>query len=156
MLRNFFQFDMFNQPYMRLLPYHTLICSWYKWRCFEYINFSKNKPCFNRLRYVVNDVVVWDKHLFHGWCETTAVSADQGPVSLRLMTSQFKDIVTHTQKWKTVKCLFCGVWVQNFVRKFQRCPLKFHTKFWTHTLQNVNFTRRLKFDDLWYLRVMTS
>ena len=22
-----------------------------------------------------------------------------------------------------------------------RCPLKFHTKFWTHTPQNVNFTR---------------
>ena len=38
-----------------------------------------------------------------------------GPVSLRLMTSQFKDIVTHTQKMKIVKCTFCGVWVQNFV-----------------------------------------
>ena len=35
-----------------------------------------------------------------------------GPVSLRLMTSQFKDIVTHTQKYMTVKCTFCGVWVQ--------------------------------------------
>ena len=29
-----------------------------------------------------------------------------GPVSLRLMTLQFKDIVTHTQKLKTVKCIF--------------------------------------------------
>ena len=42
-----------------------------------------------------------------------------GPVSLRLMTSQFKDIVTHTQKYKTVKCIFCGVWIQNFVRNFK-------------------------------------
>ena len=24
---------------------------------------------------------------------------------------QFKDIVTHMQKLKTVKCIFCGVWV---------------------------------------------
>ena len=28
-----------------------------------------------------------------------------------------------------------------FCVKFQRCPLKFHTKFWTHTPQSVNFTR---------------
>ena len=27
-----------------------------------------------------------------------------------------------------------------FCVKFQRGPLKFHTKFWTHTLQNVHFT----------------
>ena len=43
----------------------------------------------------------------------------QGPVSLRLMTSQFKDIVTHTQKYMTVKCTFYGVWVQNFVWNFK-------------------------------------
>ena len=42
-----------------------------------------------------------------------------GPVSLRLMTSQFKDIVTHTQKLETVKCIFCDVWVQNFVWNFK-------------------------------------
>ena len=28
-----------------------------------------------------------------------------------------------------------------FCVKFQRCPLKFHTKFWTHTLQNMHFMR---------------
>ena len=28
-----------------------------------------------------------------------------------------------------------------FCVKFQRFPLKFHTKFWTHTTQNVHFTR---------------
>ena len=28
-----------------------------------------------------------------------------------------------------------------FCVKFQRCPLKFHTKFWTHTPQNMHFTR---------------
>ena len=43
-----------------------------------------------------------------------------------------------------------------FCAKFQRCPLKFHTKFWTHTPQNMHFTSYQKFDDLWYLRVMTS
>ena len=75
-----------------------------------------------------------------------------GPVSLRLMTSQFKDIVNHTEKMKTVKCIFCGVWDQHFCMKFQRCPLKFHTKFWTYTPQNMHFTRCLKFDDLWYLK----
>ena len=44
---------------------------------------------------------------------------DQCPVSLKLMTSQFKDIVTHTQKQKTVKCIFCSVWVENFVWNFK-------------------------------------
>ena len=43
----------------------------------------------------------------------------QGPVSLRLMTSQFKDIATHTKKYMTVKCTFYGVWVQNFVGNFK-------------------------------------
>ena len=28
-----------------------------------------------------------------------------------------------------------------FCVKFQRCPLKFHPKFWTHTQQNMYFTR---------------
>ena len=28
-----------------------------------------------------------------------------------------------------------------FCAKFQLCPLKFHTKFWTHTPQNVHFRR---------------
>ena len=36
----------------------------------------------------------------------------QVPVSLRLMTSQFKNIVTHTQKYKTVKYKFLGVWIK--------------------------------------------
>ena len=39
-----------------------------------------------------------------------------------------------------------------FCMKFQRCPLKFHTKFWTHTPQNMHFMRCWKFDDLWYLK----
>ena len=42
-----------------------------------------------------------------------------GPVSLRLMTSQFKDMVTHMQNQKTVKYIFCGVWVQIFVWNFK-------------------------------------
>ena len=44
-----------------------------------------------------------------------------------------------------------------FCVKFQRCPLKFHTKLWTHTLQNMHFARCLNFDEyhileLWYLK----
>ena len=42
-----------------------------------------------------------------------------------------------------------------FCEKFQMCPLKFHTKLWTHTLQNMHFMRCLKFDELCYLQVMT-
>ena len=53
----------------------------------------------------------------------------QGPVSLRLMTSQFKDIVTHTQKSKTVKWTFCGVWVQNFVWNFKGALWNFTQNF---------------------------
>ena len=41
-----------------------------------------------------------------------------GPVSLRLMASQFKDIVTHTPRYKTVKCTFFSAWVQHFVWNF--------------------------------------
>ena len=51
------------------------------------------------------------------------------PVSLRLMTSQFKEIVTHTQKLKTVKCIFCGVWVQNFVWNFKGALWNFTQNF---------------------------
>ena len=32
------------------------------------------------------------------WCYVEVMMAVLGPVSLRLMTSQFKDIVNHTQK----------------------------------------------------------
>ena len=39
-----------------------------------------------------------------------------------------------------------------FCVKFQRCPLKFHTKFWTHTPQNMHFTRCEKFDDICYFK----
>ena len=56
-------------------------------------------------------------------------TASRRPISLRIMTSQFKDNVTHMQNYKTIKCIFCGVWVQKFCVKFQRCPLKFHKKF---------------------------
>ena len=37
-------------------------------------------------------------------------------------------------------------------KKFQRCPLKFHTKFGTHTQQNMHFTRCWKFDQSWYIK----
>ena len=55
--------------------------------------------------------------------------AEQGPVSLRLMTSQFKDIVTHTQKYMTVKYTFYGVWVQNFVWNFKGALWNFTQNF---------------------------
>ena len=42
-------------------------------------------------------------------------------------------------------CMGSKSWV-----KFQRCPLKFHTKFWTHNTAKMHFTRCQKIDDLWY------
>ena len=45
-----------------------------------------------------------------------------GPISITLIMSQFNDKITHTQKLKTVKWIFCGVWVQNFIRNF-KCAL---------------------------------
>ena len=57
----------------------------------------------------------------------------------------------HDSKMHILRCLG-----SKFCVKFQRCPLKFHTKFWTHTPQNMHFMRWWKFGDLWYLRVMTS
>ena len=52
-----------------------------------------------------------------------------GPVSRRLMTSQFKDIVTHTQNMKTVKCIVCHIWVQNFVWNFKGALWNFTQNF---------------------------
>ena len=64
----------------------------------------------------------------------------QGPVSLRLMTSQFKDRNSHAKihdsKMHILRCMG-----SKYCVKFQRCPLKFHTKFWTHTPQNMHFMR---------------
>ena len=40
-----------------------------------------------------------------------------------------KDIVTHTQKYKTVKCTFCGVWVPNFVWNFKGALWNFTQNF---------------------------
>ena len=77
-----------------------------------------------------------EKHLSFGiWCVLLQVwwyalyRWQQGPVSLRLMTSQFKDIVTHTQKYKTVKCTFCGVWVHKFVWNFKGALWNFTQNF---------------------------
>ena len=52
-----------------------------------------------------------------------------GPVSLRLMTSQLKDVVIHMQKLKTENCIFCGVWVQNFVCNFKGALWNFTQNF---------------------------
>ena len=39
-----------------------------------------------------------------------------------------------------VNCIFCGIQTLKFCVKFQRAPLKFHTKFWTHIPQNMHST----------------
>ena len=64
-------------------------------------------------------------------------------VSLTLMTSQFWDIVNHKQNLKSVKCIFCDKWVQNFVWNFQLLFEISHKK--------IHFIRCKKFNELWYL-----
>ena len=82
---------------------------------------------------------------------------DQGPVSLRVMTSQFKYIVTHTQKYKTVKWIFYGVLVQNFVCNFKG-PLRNFTENLEPILRKICILRGGKnltsYDilDLWHLK----
>ena len=48
-------------------------------------------------------------------------------------------------------CIFCGVWVQNFLWNFKGALWNFTQKCWTHTPQNMHFSRCKKFEDLWYL-----
>ena len=73
------------------------------------------------------EAYVWDNASFSNlWLWWFAFL---GPVSLRLMTSQFKYIVTHTQKLETVKCIFCGVWVQNFAWNFKGALWNFTQNF---------------------------
>ena len=90
------------------------------------------------------------------WQQTTAwTKHDQGPISLRLMMSHFRYHKSHT-KIKVSKMHILQWMGSKFCVKFQRCPLKFHTKFWIHTRQNMHFTQCLNFDELRYLRVMES
>ena len=80
----------------------------------------------------------------------------QGPVSLRIMTSQFKDIVSHAHKSKPVKCIFCDVWVQNFVWNFKGALWNFTQNF-ESIHRKICISQGVKnFDSLRYLRVMTS
>ena len=58
----------------------------------------------------------------------------------------------HVSKNKHCVVYMC---VCMIIKKIQRCPLKFHTKFWNRTQQNMHFTMCLMFDELWYLRVLT-
>ena len=62
---------------------------------------------------------------------------------------------SHT-KIKVSKMLILWCMDSKFCLKFQRFPFKFHKKFLTHTAQNMHFTRCWMFDNLWYLRVVTS
>ena len=58
---------------------------------------------------------------------------------------------TKVSKMEILQCM-CS----KFFVKFHRCPLKFHTKFWTHTLQNMIFTMCYNLTNYDILRVMTS
>ena len=77
----------------------------------------------------------------------------QGTVSLRLMTSQLKYIVNHTQKLNQVNYIFCGVWIQYFVGDFKGVLWVFKQNFVPYTTK-YNFTRCWNFDKLWYVWVM--
>ena len=58
---------------------------------------------YDELGQCVVRATTWaSRWLINGWVE----KEDFGAVSLRLMTSQFKDIVTHTQKQRTVNAYF--------------------------------------------------
>ena len=65
-------------------------------------------------------------------------------VSLRPMTSKFQDIVNHKENWKSVKCIFCDTWFQNFVWNFKGA-------LW-------NFTQNFEpyIDNWWHRKVRTS
>ena len=69
-----------------------------------------------------------------------ALALEKSKGSLRLMTSQFKDIINDKQKYVN-KMHILQCMGSKFCVKFQRRLLKFNTKFWTHTLQNMHFTR---------------
>ena len=53
----------------------------------------------------------------------------QRPVLLKHTASQFKDIVTDTQKYMPIKCILCSVWVQNFVWNFKGALWNFTQNF---------------------------
>ena len=69
------------------------------------------------------------------WSAISARGAALGPASLRLRTSQFKDVINNTN-FKSVKCTFWGVQVVQ-------------TKLGAHTLQNIHFKRCFNLNKLW-------
>ena len=93
-------------------------------------NCTKVEFTFITLINVSKSETLW-YHLTSKWIMMSFVWINHvvGPVSLRLMTSQFEDIVTHTQKSKTVTCIICGVWVQNFVWNFKGALWNFTQNF---------------------------
>ena len=104
-----------------------------KWTCYEEFSCSRDNMvlrevvfCCNRrlcLYVIFTLVAAWWTNVCSDGCSCIGQPELRqwrlGPVSLRLMTSQFQVIVTRTQKMKTVKCIFCGVWVQNFAWNFK-------------------------------------
>ena len=80
---------------------------------------------------------------------TRRMICHQVGVSLRLMTSQFRDIVNDKQKLKSIKCIFCDVWVQNFVWNFKGALWNFTQNFEAiHCLQFLRVS--------WYYWIVTS
>ena len=76
-----------------------------------------------------------------------------GPISPRLMMSQFEDRKWHTDikvgKMHILQCMgskFCmigALW-------------NFHTKFWMYTPQNMHLWGVKNFEEIWYLTIVTS
>ena len=63
---------------------------------------------------------------------------------LRLMTPQFKEIVTHTPRYKPVECTFYCEWVPNFMWTFK-------SALWNFT-QNLEHTAKYAFYEVLYIR----
>ena len=92
----------------------------------------------------------------YAWNCDHYIGTDQGPASLRLMLSQFKDIVNNT-KIKASKLHILRYMGSKFCVKFQRCPLKFTQSFEPiHLkiciLRGVKCLTTYDILDLWYLK----
>ena len=66
-------------------------------------------------------------YLYH-W-KLRVIMMSEGDVSLRSVSSQLQDIVSHIQRWKLIKCIFCSVWVQSIVWNFNGVLWNFTHKY---------------------------
>ena len=112
---------------------------------YNMVNVFPNSPwCRMQYDMIFGHVILWVNNVIYIYDLTMSCWALRA-ISVRLMTSQYKDIVNHTQKWKPVNCMFC-IYGLKTLCEILEVPFEISEKIWAHTPQNMHFMWCWKFD----------